>query len=656
MRLPLEQWIEYLAETEEQMRQFVEQLDAVLWIADPATQENFYRSTGLQGLMEVEEGAAISADDWLAVVHPEDRDRVRKARMHETRRVPLPLEYRLLTKTGEVRWVRDRSFELVGRSDGRNRWILIAQEVTADKQTQLELERRNCELEERLASVEIDLQQTRARLQSIEQMMLDPPAQKQIENLVHHLLMSIESVNEGITVSDFEGNFAIYNSKMVEITGYSGEEANNATNFLELLYPDPKERQRAIGGIETVSYGGRCRDIETTIRAKDGTNKTLLVSSSAIDYLGKKWLLSAYRDISDRKRAEQALKLLAEREGSLRTIAYRLKQTHKIAELLNITVEGARNFLRADRALIYRFEPNGSGNVIVESSAGGLPSVQSWHWFDERQNNLQYFDAWDFGKLDGVASSVLESLHILSQLVVPIPSEPRAEERALWGILVVHQCSHSREWQPLELRFLSQLAAQLGAAIDQAERYNQLQAANQLLEIQVAIDSLTQVANRRKFDEYLLQEWKRLARQQQPLSLMICDVDFFKAYNDTYGHLQGDRCLQQVARCLHENVRRSTDLVARYGGEEFAIVLPNTPLLGALYLSGTINEQIRLLNLPHSASLASDRITLSLGVATTIPDPTLEPEILIAAADRALYRAKTLGRDRAVSEDVNSGG
>lgn len=641
------------------MRQFVEQLNVILWISDPTTQETFYRNSRLGNRMEVGDRVEISANAWLAAIHPEDRDKVRESWLQSGGGEPLQLEYRLVTTTGEVRWVRDRSFWLVSRSGGRNRWVLVAEEVTEEKQTQLTLEQRNRELEQQVARLEIELQQMRTQLQKARRPARDRlpqtprprQPQTQIEDLVQRLLVLIDTVNEGITVSDYEGNFAIYNGKMTEITGYSGEEANNAENFLALLYPDLEDRQRAVAGIERVCYGGKCRDIETTIRAKDGTTKTLLVSSSSIDYQGKPWFLSAYRDISDRKRAEQALKLLAEREGFLRAIAHHIRGTLQLPDILNVAAEAARNFLQADRALIYRFHRDGSGEVAVESSASTLPSARSWRWDCPVQDNFQILEDIDAARIEPGLRACLERLQIRSQFVIPIQLNGAQREPSLWGLLVVHQCSHSRQWQPLEVSLLSQLATQLGVAIDQAERYHQLETTNQVLESQVAIDSLTQIANRRKFDEYILQEWKRLARDRQPLSLIVCDVDFFKAYNDSCGHQRGDRCLQQIARCLRTSVKRAADLVTRYGGEEFAIVLPNTPRAGALYLSQAIGEQLRLLNLPHPQSPISDRVTLSLGVATTIPDPAQSPDLIIAAADRALYRAKAEGRDRAVADE-----
>jgi diguanylate cyclase (GGDEF)-like protein len=184
--------------------------------------------------------------------------------------------------------------------------------------------------------------------------------------------------------------------------------------------------------------------------------------------------------------------------------------------------------------------------------------------------------------------------------------------------------------------------------IHQAQLQRELEAANQALQQLISIDNLTQVANRRRFDEYLEQEWKRMGRERSPLSLILCDVDFFKAYNDTYGHQAGDRCLQQVAKAIEATTKRPADLVARYGGEEFAIVLPNTSVRGAIQLAEQIRSEVAALNIPHACSPIGNMVTISLGAAYAIACSDTSFEALIAQADAALYQAKASGRDRVV--------
>jgi diguanylate cyclase (GGDEF)-like protein len=161
------------------------------------------------------------------------------------------------------------------------------------------------------------------------------------------------------------------------------------------------------------------------------------------------------------------------------------------------------------------------------------------------------------------------------------------------------------------------------------------------------IDGLTKVANRRCFDEHLQQQWQKSIREKSPLSLILCDVDFFKKYNDTYGHQAGDRCLQQVATVMSQAVR-DRDLVARYGGEEFVIVLSGTDAEEAMKIAQRICQQIASLQIDHRSSPVRKFVTLSCGVASTIPNLLSSSEKLIATADRALYEAKQQGRDRAV--------
>jgi diguanylate cyclase (GGDEF)-like protein/PAS domain S-box-containing protein len=160
------------------------------------------------------------------------------------------------------------------------------------------------------------------------------------------------------------------------------------------------------------------------------------------------------------------------------------------------------------------------------------------------------------------------------------------------------------------------------------------------------LDYLTQIANRRCFDEQLAAEWQRLTREKAPLSLIMCDIDFFKAYNDTYDHLGGDECLRKVAQAIALAARRPADLAARYGGEEFAIILPNTEIDGALHIAEAIQLAVKELEIAHEPSPVSDYVTLSYGVANIMPVAKADPTVLVRFADHALFRAKELGRNQ----------
>jgi diguanylate cyclase (GGDEF)-like protein len=181
--------------------------------------------------------------------------------------------------------------------------------------------------------------------------------------------------------------------------------------------------------------------------------------------------------------------------------------------------------------------------------------------------------------------------------------------------------------------------------IELAQAKQAAEDANQELERVAYSDSVTAIANRRRFDQHLRQEWQRLARDKEPLSLILCDIDYFKRYNDHYGHQAGDLCLKNIAQAMDRVMKRAADLVARYGGEEFAIILPNVRLKGAVHIARLIQMEIRHLEIPHAQSTVSPNVTLSLGISSQIPNLEHQPESLITAADRALYQAKAQGRN-----------
>ena len=161
-------------------------------------------------------------------------------------------------------------------------------------------------------------------------------------------------------------------------------------------------------------------------------------------------------------------------------------------------------------------------------------------------------------------------------------------------------------------------------------------------------DGLTGIANRRRFDEKLEQEWRRAARDRQPLTLVMVDIDFFKNYNDLYGHPAGDECLKKIAQVMQHNAARPGDLAARYGGEEFTVILPNTGLPGAETVGEEIRAEVEALELPHAQSSVNPWVTVSVGVASVVPHNGDNFDFLVEGADRALYKAKQQGRNRVV--------
>lgn len=173
-----------------------------------------------------------------------------------------------------------------------------------------------------------------------------------------------------------------------------------------------------------------------------------------------------------------------------------------------------------------------------------------------------------------------------------------------------------------------------------------------LLDQLAYLDGLTEISNRRRFEEYFQREWTRSARSSTPFSLAMVDVDFFKSYNDHYGHAMGDRALQKIAKALDSALMRPADLIARYGGEEFVLMLPETDAFAAKGVAERALQKIAELNIPHEYSQAADHITVSLGLVTTQIEDSLTPQIFVATADKNLYLAKENGRNRVVASVI----
>jgi len=362
-------------------------------------------------------------------------------------------------------------------------------------------------------------------------------------------------------------------------------------------------------------------------------------------------VLVVARDITALKQLQQDQQRQVEREQLLSTITQSLRASLALPDLLHIAVTEVRRLLGADRALICRFAHDWSGTMVAESVESPWPSVLGTPLCDPcvtadlvatyRQGRINRID--DIATLDLAECYVdlLASLQIRANLAVPIITPD-----GLWGLLCLNQCASPREWQAWEVGLVQRLCDQLALAIHQGALMEQLQAANRQLQQWATTDSLTQLANRRAIEAHLQQEWQRLVRQQRPLTVVLADIDWFKQYNDTYGHPAGDSCLRAVADILGQVVHRGGDLVGRYGGEEFVLVLPNTDATGAIRIVEAIQTALVQRAISHPISAHHQRLTLSFGIAWGIPQTWATPQALIDVADQALYAAKQGGRNR----------
>lgn len=745
-------------------------------------------------------------------------------------------------------------------------------------------------------------------------------AEVEVQHTTYHLTTLIELIGEGITLSDEQGYFEIFNQKMTQLTGYTHTEVNQTPDLLGQLYPNQADYQDALAGLLAMKQPGDYRELETTIQTRDGQHKVLLVSTAKIWYQNRGWFLSVYRDITGRKQVEEErtrlinqLQTAAEvssqltaildvdellgklvvllhnrfklyhvhvyllneagddlimwvgsgtvgqqlrqqghhipfyREQSLVALAARTQEivlvgdvandpyfmsnvllpetrsevaiplmvSHNLIGVLDLQDKRSDRFLELDLNVfnilagqiavavqnaqlfaeqkctefelriqqetlrqLSRVVQQTADQVLITNRAGiieyvnpafekltGYTAVEaigqtpSIVWSD--QHDQQTYDRlWETILSNqiyrGITINCKKSgtLYYEEKTITPIKNELGQITHFVWtgrditerkeaenalreseakfrnfvaqsrdGITLINEQGQVIEWNKAmeqitgysasevrqkfiweiklamtinqyptvashlkptikhalktgEATWINQLLEaeyhhvdgqqkfvqniifpikttkgfMLGTILRDVTTYKQaevaLQRANEELRRLAALDGLTMIANRRHFDDYLEHMWQQAAHVQDPLSLILVDIDYFKRYNDTYGHQAGDDCLKQVAQTIKKAVKRTDDLVARYGGEEFAVILPHTKLVGAFMVAQTIQERLTRLQLPHAGSEVSDYITLSIGIATLIPSATTLPEKLIALADEALYKAKAGGRNR----------
>lgn len=347
-------------------------------------------------------------------------------------------------------------------------------------------------------------------------------------------------------------------------------------------------------------------------------------------------------DITEIKQAEETLRLQAQKEQSLNRVIQAIRNSLDLQTIFNTTTTEIAKLVQADRASIVQYLPNQKlWKNLAEyrqtsdiSSVLGLEITDEGNDFTARLKQLQVVRIDNVGAIEDDINRKLYQEHSGAWLLIPLHINS-----TVWGSLNLVRCNQHSTWQESEVELTKTVADQLMIAIQQSKLYQQAYEANQELHRLATHDELTQIANRRYFDDYLKQQWLHHTRAQAPLSLILSDVDYFKRYNDTYGHLSGDTCLVKIAQAIKHAVTRSTDLVARYGGEEFAVILPNTDTQGAVQVVQSIQQEVRQLNIPHSATTIG-YITLSFGIATTFPTHNTSEKTLIEVADWALYEAK----------------
>ena len=452
------------------------------------------------------------------------------------------------------------------------------------KQTIGELDTLNLELEQRV----------RERTEEI------IAAKDKLERQTQLLYSVLYHAPFGLALIEKDGTFKYINPRFERLFGYTHKEIPSGREWVARAYPDPAYRREVVsawkGDLKNIPPGMEKERI-FTVTCKNGSEKItrfIPVQTKTGEHI------MACQDITEEIRTGEALRQSEER---YRNILENIEDGY-------FEVDLAGNMKFFNPALIRMLG-------CEEEEMKGM-------------NNRQYMDQEN-------ARLVYKTFNQVYRSGAPAKGFGWEIQRKDGGVLFVEgSVSLIRDSIGNPVGFK-------GVVRDITERKK----TERQLERLSTLDSLTGLANRRLFDEFLSREWRLALRRSTPLSLIMGDVDYFKAYNDTYGHQMGDECLKKVAQICSEEANRPTDLVARYGGEEFAIVLPETKEEGALKVADSIQMTLESLGIPHQSSPVCPIVTISLGVASCIyPDKEISQDSLILASDQALYQAKRDGRNR----------
>lgn len=378
----------------------------------------------------------------------------------------------------------------------------------------------------------------------------------------------------------------------------------------------------------------------------------------AVDYITKPFnaveLLARIRTHLELSQLRRRAQFQAQWEAIARQIVQNIHASIHLQDILNSTVKAIQQLLTARRVMVYR-SCNPQGCKLLALSGDSLTSELCVHgpgcpYLDHHPPVLSTLTEQQICLIE---SAPLHPPSEASSCMTDVPQElclPIHQQGQLWGDLVVQNDPCARPWAQQEVETLTLIVQQLEISIQHAELHQRLSAVNQELERISNTDALTQIANRRCFDRQLTREWRRLQREQHPLALILCDIDYFKQFNDTYGHPSGDTCLMAVAQALKHCLKRPADLVARYGGEEFVVLLPNTQLAGAIEVVEQMQEAIARTAI---ADAPTHQLTLSFGIYAAVPQQYTKATTALALADQALYAAKQSGRNQYVlSPDI----
>jgi len=410
-----------------------------------------------------------------------------------------------------------------------------------------------------------------------------------------------------------DGLFVDVNIGFSVMTGYTRAEVIGNSASKISVWHNIADRQIVITELKDK---GICTNLEFVFKRKDGSPFLGTISARIITLHSVSHIVSVIHDITERKQSEEAL----------------MESEEKYRSILNAS---------PDDITITDLE----GRIIMVS-----PAAKKMFGYELNFDEFTSMRLVDFIVPEDVERAQSNILRMY-QGGDPRPNEYRGvrKDRSIFDIEVNSGFILNSNGQPTKMVFIVRDITERKLAEQQIqELFQQLEIEKNTAHFNSITDSLTRLANRRYFDEALKTEFYRLKRTGSTLSLIMLDVDHFKKFNDTYGHLAGDDCLRQIGTTLKRIVGRVPDIVARYGGEEFVVILPETENVGAETLAERIRNAVEALAIAHSASDISNYVTVSLGVVTADTSRLASPERIVALADEALYSAKKSGRNQLV--------
>ena len=437
-----------------------------------------------------------------------------------------------------------------------------------------------------------------------------------------------------ICVVDFNGYFKDLNSAWTRILGWSKEELLSIPWF-SFVHPDDAAGTEAMG--RDLVAGQSVKDFRNRYVGKDG--RTCWIEWNAIPDRAEGLFYAVARDVTEQIKTQEKIKLNEERLQSLL----------KLSQMSGVSDQKIRAYALEEIVRLTRSKAGYLHFVNEESQSLGLVA-----WSKDVQKNctvetahhypLDKAGVWadcvrlrrpvihnDFAKASHKKGMPAGHFPIHRHMSVPVMDNGRI-------VAVAGVGNKETDYNESDINQLTLFMTSMWSIIKQKR-------AHQILKKYSMEDGLTGLANRRRLDAALENEWLRAMREQKPLALVMMDIDYFKDFNDIYGHQAGDDCLKKVAACLQKNVHRAGDLVARYGGEEFVVVLPNTDLAGGREVAEIMHRTVRDMKLRHKGACGRGYLTISAGVASGIPRRGQKASALLEKADQALYRAKWAGRD-----------